>query len=464
MAKKATPDDDIKKMTPDEDAKKTTPAKSAKKTTPVDKIDDTRVKEDDVYEIDLVDLLLTLWKRKLIILATIVIFAVFAVAYILVKPRLYESRATVAFLPVDSKTAPQSVSLTADTYLVLATSDDLLNDVMKEMSSSEPDKNVPSVSTLSSGLHVKFVETSDKTRRNVEPKAMIATFRSRNPETAMKVLSAWSRLFVQKTGQFSADKSGASLESVGRAVENAKKDLETLETNLLAYEKENPISLMEIQLKAKGETYSKLLAQHAAKSAELAPLDAEAKAAANMLAKEPQTMTLSRGMSNEALWNVVAQSSGRAAKFDPKQFNVNTEIENPLYRKFKEQSANAEIKATSDRVAIRDLGSRIDKAQKEYAELNAQILTAKTEIERLSQEKTTLQKSYSSLLEQYQNLRVASENNVVPLKVIENPVIPHRPVSRGGRKILCLASLLGLFVGTTLALLTELIARRKKVA
>ncbi len=431
------------------------------------KNDDKGVSEDGVYEIDLVDLLLTLWKRKLIILATIFIFAACAIGYVVLKPRMYESRVTLTFLPPPpvpkGQTAPQRVSLTPDTYLELATADDMLDDVIKAMSKgSSGKKEIVSMNALRNGLRVKFVEAADKARKGKNPDAMIASFRSKNSKIVKQVLDTWSKLFIQKTAQFSTDRSATSLESLSRSVEKAKKDLEKAEDKLLACQKENPVSMMQIQLKAKGETYSKLLSQYDTKSTALAPLEKEAEVAAILLEKQPETKILTRGMSNEALWNVVTQSSGRLSKFDPKQFNVSNEVENPLYRKLQEESVNAEIKVESNRVAIKDLAERIEKAQKEYSDLNAKILSAKTKIERLSREKSALQKTYNSLLDQYQRLRATSENTSDTLKVIEKPVNPRRPVSRGGRKILCLASLLGLFVGTTLALLTELIARRKK--
>lgn len=104
--------------------------------------------------------------------------------------------------------------------------------------------------------------------------------------------------------------------------------------------------------------------------------------------------------------------------------------------------------------------ARIDKTQKEYAALNARILAAETEVARLQRERATLQESYAALSKQYQRSRVATVEATDPIKIVEKPIVPREPVSRGGLKILCLAGLLGLFMGTTAALVAEMFAKR----
>ena len=223
---------------------------------------------------------------------------------------------------------------------------------------------------------------------------------------------------------------------------------------------ENTIPLMKVRLAALEQTYSGLLAQYNEKSAALPPLEAEEKAAAKLLAKEPETKALSRGMSREALWNFVSSSEAGAAKQNPAALNVSDEIQNSLYQQLKERRSGAEIRIASLRASIKDLRARIDKTQKEYAALNARILAAETEVARLQRERATLQESYAALSKQYQRSRVATVEATDPIKIVEKPIVPREPVSRGGLKILCLAGLFGLFMGTTAALVAEMFAKR----
>ena len=290
--------------------------------------------------------------------------------------------------------------------------------------------------------------------------AMSVSFRAREPEEAMKVLTLWTELFIKRNAQLFVDRTGSSFEFLGKSVETVQKDLEATENSLLAYQKENTIPLMKVRLAALEQTYSGLLAQYNEKSAALPPLEAEEKAAAKLLAKEPETKALSRGMSREALWNFVSSSEAGAAKQNPAALNVSDEIQNSLYQQLKERRSGAEIRIASLRASIKDLRARIDKTQKEYAALNARILAAETEVARLQRERATLQESYAALSKQYQRSRVATVEATDPIKIVEKPIVPREPVSRGGLKILCLAGLLGLFIGTTAALVAEMFAKR----
>ena len=150
------------------------------------------------------------------------------------------------------------------------------------------------------------------------------------------------------------------------------------------------------------------MAQYNEKSAALPPLEAEEKTTAQLLAKEPETKTLSRGMSREALWNLASQQAGGTAAKNPDELNVSDEVQNSLYKQLKERRSGAAIEIASLRASIKDLRERIDKSQKEYAALNARILSAETEVARLQRERDTLQESYAALSKQYQRSRVAT--------------------------------------------------------
>ncbi len=419
---------------------------------------------DDYSEIDLVDILSSLWKRKLMIATAVFICVACALAYLLVTPRAYESRTTLLFLPplpseIDSA-AGRGVVLTPDTYVMLATADDLLNDVIESAYAGAASADVPTLDSMRRRLGVKLAESSQKAQGVPGQMAMSVAFKDKSPETAKKVLDTWSAQFIARNSQLFTDRTGATSEFLGKSVDSVQKDLEKAENKLLEYQKANPIQLLKIRLASVEFTYSTLLEQYNAKLRALPPLEAAQKTTAQLLAKEPETKVLSRGMSREALWNLAAQpAAGNAAK-NPNELSVQDEIPNELHKSLKARSADAGIEIASLRASIKDLGERLDKAQKEYTALNSRILAAETEVARLQRERATLQESYAALSKQYQSSRVATVEATDPIKIVEKPIVPREPVSRGGLKILCLAALLGLFLGTTAALVAEMFAKR----
>lgn len=419
---------------------------------------------DDYSEIDLVDILSSLWKRKFMIAAVTCVCLAAALGYLMMTPRAYESRTTLLFLPpVPSEIegeGSRNVSLTPDTYLMLATADDLLNDVIEATYQNAASEDVPSLDSMRRKLTVKLAESSEKAQGLPGQMAMSVAFRDQDPQKAMQALSHWSSLFIGRNAQLFTDRTGATTDFLGRSVETVKKDLETAENRLLDYQKTNSIPLMKVRLASIESTYSALLAQYNENLRALPPLEAEAKTTAQLLAKEPETEVLTRGMNREALWNLASQQPTGAAAKNPNELSIRDEIPNPLHKNLKERSANAGIRIASLRASIKDLRARIDKTQKEYAALNARILAAETEVARLQRERATRQESYAALSKQYQRSRVATVEATDPIKIVEKPIVPREPVSRGGLKILCLAGLLGLFMGTTAALVAEMFAKR----
>ena len=409
---------------------------------------------DDYSEIDLVDILSSLWKRKFMIAAVTCVCLAAALGYLMMTPRAYESRTTLLFLPpVPSEIEGEesrNVSLTPDTYLMLATADDLLNDVIEATYQNAASEDVPSLDSMRRKLTVKLAESSEKAQGLPGQMAMSVAFRDQDPQKAMQALSHWSSLFIGRNAQLFTDRTGATTDFLGRSVETVKKDLETAENRLLDYQKTNSIPLMKVRLASIESTYSALLAQYNENLRALPPLEAEAKTTTQLLAKEPETEVLTRGMNREALWNLASQQPTGAAAKNPNELSIRDEIPNPLHKNLKERSANAGIRIASLRASIKDLRARIDKTQKEYAALNARILAAETEVARLQRERATLQESYAALTVEATD----------PIKIVEKPIVPREPVSRGGLKILCLAGLLGLFIGTTAALVAEMFAKR----
>lgn len=420
--------------------------------------------EADYSEIDLVDILFSLWKRKILIALVTSVCVACAAIYLLFFPHPYESRTTLLFFPpvpseIESDAGVRNVVLTPDTYVMLATADDLLSDVIAAAYAELPEVERPSLNSMRNMLKVKLAESSERAQGVPAQMAMSVSFRDKDPERAMKVLNFWTTLFIERNAQLFTDRTGATSEFLGKSVESVKNELQEAEKNLLAYQKENNISLMKIRLDSIQQTYSTLLIQYEEKLRALPPLEATKSAAAQLLEKEPETKTLSRGMSREAMWNLASHNQAEAGKW-PDDFNVSDEIKNELHDQLKARYANAEIEIASLCASIKDLCSRIEKAQTDYAKLYARILSAETELGRLTQEKATLQESYSALSKQYQRSRVATGEATAPIKIVEKPIVPSAPVSRGGVKILCLVVSLGLFMETTAALVVEMFAKR----
>lgn len=220
--------------------------------------------------------------------------------------------------------------------------------------------------------------------------------------------------------------------------------------------------MLKAQLQTTENLYSEFLSQYNKDVVALPSLVAKAKAAEKLLSLESETKSLSKGMSKEALWNFLSKSLSDSELKSLRELNIEEELLNNQYSYLKTVLANTQLKISSLNASIKDLKAKTSSLKKEHAAMYAKLLGMETEVARLQREKTMLQESYVDLSKKYQLLRITTVEVTDPIKIVEKPILSRKPVSRGGLKILCLAGLLGLFMGITASLLMEMISRKRE--
>ena len=420
----------------------------------------------DDSEIDLVDIIDSLWKHKRLIGALVAICLIGAIAYLMATPRTYESRATLLFLPpIPSELDNESrggVMLTPDTYITLATAEDLLDDVINLAYSDIGAEGRPSTDDMRKRMKVQLAKSSESSKEIPNQMTMTVSFKDKDPKKAMSTLNIWSSLFIKRNAQHFVDRAGSSFEFIGESVKTVKEDLEKTEDQLLAYQRGNSVPMLKAQIQTTEGLYSEFLSKYNKDITSLPPLEAKAKAAKKLLALEKETKSLSKGMSKEALWNFLSKNLNGAEVKSLRELNIEEEMLNDQYLYLKTTLADTELEISELNASTKDLKIKMASLKKEHAIMYAKLLEMEKEVERLQREKKTLQDSYVDLSKKYQLSRITTVEATDPIKIVEKPILPRKPVSRGGLKILCLAGLLGLFMGITAALLTEMISKKRE--
>ncbi len=420
---------------------------------------------DDGSEIDLVDIIDSLWRHKKMIAAVAAACIIGAFAYLMAAPRAYESRATLLFLPpipselnTDNRGAGM---LTPDTYITLATAEDLLDDVITLAYSDVKIEERPTTDDIRRKMKVQLAKSAESSKEIPNQMTMTVSFRDKDPKKAMSTLNIWSNLFIKRNAQHFVDRAGSSFEFIGESVKTVKEDLEKTENSLLAYQRGSSIPMLKAQLQTTEKLYSEFLSKYNKDIAALPPLEAKAKAAEKLLLLEKETKSLSKGMSKEALWNFLSKNLSEAELKNLQELNIEDEFENEQYKYLKTIQADTKIEISALHASIKDLRVKTASLKKEHTLMYARLMEMETEVERLQREKTTLQDSYVDLSKKYQLSRITTVEATDPIKIVEKPILPRKPVSRGGLKILSLAGLLGLFMGITAALLAEMVSKKR---
>lgn len=438
--------------------------------------------EYDATEIDIVDILMIFWSKKFLIAAFVIIFALCGFGYTTLMKPYYESRTTLLFMPPvpaemsaemrkDSPQVNSSPLFPPDVYLSLATADDLLYDTIKTVYNPKNQENVsvPTPESLRLNMKVELNKSSENTGANSEKltltvKILTLTVKMKDvePERSVELLNVWGKLFIDRNSALFMDRAGTSYAYIKESMSSVKRDLDKTESSLLAYQRKSPLKVLESKLNTMNIIYGKTLQQYNEVILQIAPLEARIKTTRKLLLTEPEKLTLSKGMTTEAVWDSLAKELSPEELKDLKNMNIDDEILNVQNTNLKSTLYSDELQLATLKTSAAELKKRLDSIRKESEMTEARIAEITSQTEILKTERDTLKKSYLVLADEYQVSKVANVEANDTVRIIEKPVLAAEPAGQGKLKILLLASLLGLFMGVTVAFLVHAVQSKKE--
>ena len=164
-----------------------------------------RLPEED--EIDLADLLFVLWRKRNIILITILVFVAIGTAAALLIPRTYEAKTSLLILPPipfeitgtekDSFLAPDIYFLAPDIYKDLAVADDLMDEIITTLYPEDQDRLT--ARSLANNLKVSVNKSSEaRNTPSSQSLTLKVSLKGSEPEELSKILEAWSKAFIKR--------------------------------------------------------------------------------------------------------------------------------------------------------------------------------------------------------------------------------------------------------------------------
>ena len=431
--------------------------------------------EYDGTEIDIVDILMIFWSKKFLIAAFVIIFALCGFGYTTLMKPYYESRTTLLFMPPvpaemsaemrkDSPQVNSSPLFPPDVYLSLATADDLLYDTIKAVYNPKNQENVsvPTPDSLRRNMKVELNKSSEKAGATSEKLTLTVTMKDGEPERSVELLTVWGKLFIDRNSALFMDRAATSYTYIKESMSSVKSDLDKTESSLLNFQRKSPLKVLESKLITMNIIYGEILEQYNSEMLKIVPLEARIKATRKLLAIEPEKLSLSKGMTTEAVWNLLAKELTPEELKQLKNMNINDEIINEQYSRLKANLHYDELELATLKASTSELKKRIDTVRKESEMTEARIAEITSQTEILKTERDTLKKSYLVLADEYQVSKVANVEANDTVRIIEKPVLAAEPAGQGKLKILLLASLLGLFMGVTVAFLVHAVQSKKE--
>ncbi|MDP6776975.1 MAG: Wzz/FepE/Etk N-terminal domain-containing protein [Candidatus Latescibacteria bacterium] len=216
---------------------------------------------EEEKEIELIDYINVLVKRKWVIVFGTVICAVAAMVLNAMKgpvPPTYEARASVLVIPPVFRTELTPPQFSMNIYEALAKAQDLEQALVDTLKLQSPGGDALSVAALDPMLDTETVAQAPPSRQQGEVEVPGASLlelivKSADPDRVplVRVANTWARLFVQKNSGFTSEEAGVSYEFIRDQYETARNNLYDAEDALNAFNRQHNISVLDKELAAK---------------------------------------------------------------------------------------------------------------------------------------------------------------------------------------------------------------------
>ncbi|HSG78368.1 MAG TPA: GNVR domain-containing protein [Acidimicrobiia bacterium] len=391
-----------------------------------------------------------------LITGVVVLFAVLAVAMVLRTPRAYAARTQLLVTqPVVERVfdgAPVE-TLSVDVLSALGQARDLFQKVADNADLRDADtgdrltaQEVQEMTTLT----VVRVEGSGSDAVTLPLLSLRAT--SSDPEQAALIANTWASVFITENSRFVTSEVSRTYEFASSRFEEVRSELEGKEQELLEFRLENPLEPLKTQLAVLTERYNASLTELEADRASLVAERTDLASAEEAFAAEDEFIELENTIPTDVLLLLVAVDG---PAFDPDAFPelvARNQQLNTLYFSLKGQIVAGRSAVARLTSRIEFLESDIARLDTEVASLTERINRAEVTITRLDRDIGFLTVEFASLGETAQLAQLAAAEEAGSIQVVEAAVAPTTPASRGGVRTLALAGVLGLLLGSLLAL------------
>ena len=409
-------------------------------------------------EIDLreyVQVLVRSWKW---VVGLAVLAAVAALGVSFLIPPTYEATALVAVtepryvMRFDPRfETVNNVQLVYKAYPELATSDDLLQDLLVRL---DP---------LPEGVETyRNLRNMSQAEQGADPSMVRLAVRSQEPGEAARVANVWAELFVTRANEIYGTQGEDQVQFFEGQLERAQAELAAAEQALVAFQARNQGAVLEAQLASAQQNLQDYLVEQR----EIERATRNARALRGSVADMPTDELVSAGDDLAALllqiqaFDVHASrpaqvsESGRSASY-----GAESQARPSLWLQVSDSALLSSERTAGELAVFLDglvatLGARGEQIEAQVAALEPQILglqqrlqEVQTEEDRLTRARDVARETYLTLARKVEEVRIAAEDTSGEVRLASRAAVPEVPVSP--RKLLntAVAGMLGLMVG-----------------
>lgn len=394
---------------------------------------------DDYQEIDLMELIMILWRGKwVIILITLVAVVGTFIASKLIDP-VYEATASLRM----------QRPLYANRYVPTPPSEQEVLEILKF-----PGVMQAIHEAVELGESWESIENALSIEVPNQTGLLIMKAQAKSPEDAKDLLDAWIDIGTRTFEQRISEVVKSTYEPLAQELEKSKKALDEARHNWTEFSKASQIQALSKRL----DSLTSSLVQYERDKRDLLT---------NIAAEESKLRALTEGLSQQQSNIILKQSllgSELPADLLLKQAPavVENELINPVYQDITQKLIDAQATLASLKSRLESIDLLIVETQDQIEQTQTRLATENEMQKRLNMQLDERSNQYRTLLQQYEEARLAASLPLTYFEKIGQPLARKDPIKPRTLLNVAIAGVLGVFVGIGLAFFLEYFEDYKK--
>lgn len=400
-------------------------------------------------EIDLRELVRTLWRHRWVIGGVTVVAALIAAAVsVFVLPPVYEARALLLVTRPQVQTvdpnnstffrteelniaATLNLDLPAESVVALARSP-LVRDEVAQRTGLPKER-------LRKALYAQSVRNTNLVELRV---------RFGDPLEAQRIAAAWTEVVVARSSMLFSTRATASYTLFAQQLNTALDRLRAAEQALRHFNATSRISELQARLGKLVDQLASYESRHNDLTVSLARAEQELESIEAQIQREPKTLTLSKSIATDPfLHEAMATASGRSF-LELSRLKLRTEEQNPVYNALNQARANAAVAVQALRAEKLGVERAMQEIRQEIAQIRADLANQVLTQTRLVREAENARKVYGVLFQRREEARITATTQSGTVQVALPASLPDEPVSPRPALNTVLAVVLGFLLST----------------
>jgi len=412
------------------------------------------------YEVELIDYLRVMWKRKWIIIITFVAAILSAYFASTALPKAYQVKTSLLLLPPlasELDAAAAGCTLAPEAYKELAVSTTVLDSVLASAeASSEMD-----IWGLRGYLNVTAEQfgVSNSASSQILLKVTVT---GSDREFPVWLAKEWTAAFSKTFGELFQNRTTLSYNYISENAASAQQELDAAMASRTELLLQHPLDTLQNDLSSLRPMYQKNMSDLEGLRIELAANTAYVCAMQEELSLQDDVKVLKRSLDPDTLAVLLQTGVSTQDYQDLLGLRVEEQVLNSTHTSLVSDIAYAKAANVKAQERISGLEEVVDEERRTMIATQTEITETQAALDGIDNRVQLLDDANARLSSKLLDAKIALVETPDPIRVIDEPITPKGPIAPNKKMNIAVAGVLGLMVGVLLAFFVDYIARMKQ--